>query len=309
MAIDKLTYGRVTWLNIVNATPQDVEVLLELMPYLHPLNLEDMVSLTERPKVDVDDDYLYIVMHFPYWDAKQALSRPKEVDFIIGRGVVVTAHDDCLKPLVNLFNMCKNNEEMRARIMGRGANHTFYTILDSLVDYIRPILRKVDLNIRNIEETIFEEDTRVTVQRISLLRRDIIALRRIIRQQVPIVEQLESGEYPIIHEDLEAYFGDIADHLYRERDIIDEDYEIINGLADTVNTLASHRINEAMRVLTVISVIILPLTLISSIYGMNIPLPFQPEYHGEAEPFLILSALMVVVGIAMLVYFKRRHWI
>lgn len=304
--IKKLSHGRVTWLNIVYPTPEDVETLRELYPYIHPLHLEDILSRMERPKIDYDEDYLFIVMHFPFWDANQSLTRAREVDFFVGRGYVVTIHDGSLKPLNILYERCEIDETQRQLLMGRGANHAFYAIIDRLVDYILPILRKVDKNIRQIEEDIFISDTRSAIQDISLVRRDIIALRRIIRQQVPIVEQLERIEHPIVHDDLEEYFGDIADHLYRERDIIDENYEIINSLADTADTLASHKINEVMRILTVLSVIMLPLTLLSSIYGMNFDvLPLSENPAG----FFIISIVMVIIAVLMLIYFRRRHWL
>jgi magnesium transporter len=309
MAIQRLTHGRITWLDIVHPTPIDVDELRELYPYIHPLNLEDVQSHMERPKIDEDEDYLFVVMHFPHWDAKKALSRSREVDIFVGRGYVVTIHDGILRPLTKLWEDCQNDENQREKMFGRGANHAFYQIIDTLVDYILPILRKVDGNIRRIEEDIFNADTRQVIRDIALLRRDVIALRRIIRQQVPIVEQLERVEHPIIHDDLEEYFGDIADHLYKARDIIDEDYEIISSFADTVDTLASHRINEVMRILTVISVIMLPLTLVTSFYGMNIPLPGQSNFSAKDDPFWILLALMIILAIGLLVYFRRRGWL
>ncbi|GAB5491309.1 MAG: magnesium/cobalt transporter CorA [Phototrophicaceae bacterium] len=309
MAIQTLTHGRVTWINIVHPTPADVDELRELYPYIHPLNLEDVQSHMERPKIDEDQDYLFVVMHFPHWDAQKALSRPREVDIFVGRGYVVTVHDGVLRPITNLWNACERDEEQRERTLGRGANHTFYQIVDRLVDYIFPILRKVDGNIRRIEEDVFTSDTRLTIRDISLVRRDVIALRRIIRQQVPIIERLEQVEHPIIHDELEEYFGDIADHLYKARDIIDEDFEVINSLADTADTLASHRINEVMRILTVISVIMLPLTLLTSFYGMNIPLPGQTNFLMQDEPFWILTLVMIMLVIGLLLYFRRRGWL
>lgn len=306
MAIQTLTHGRVTWVNIVHPTPADVDELRELYPYIHPLNLEDVQSHMERPKIDEDQDYLFVVMHFPQWDAQKALSRPREVDIFVGRGYVVTIHDGVLRPLVNLWNMTERDEEQRERLLGRGANHAFYQIVDRLVDYILPILRKVDGNIRRIEEDIFTGDTRSIIRDISFVRRDVISLRRIIRQQVPIIEHLERVEHPIIHEELEEYFGDIADHLYKARDIIDEDFEIINSLADTADTLASHRINEVMRILTVISVIMLPLTLLSGILGMNIWLPFEAN---DPTGFLIIMLGMILISVLMLIYFRRRGWL
>lgn len=309
MSIQTLTHGRITWLNIVHPTPADVDKLRDFYPYIHPLNLEDVQSHMERPKIDEDEDYLFVVMHFPYWDVAKALSRAREVDIFIGRGYVVTLHDGILRPLINLWEKCEKDVDYREKVLGRGANHAFYTIIDQLVDYIFPILRKVDGNIRRIEEEVFTADTPVAVREISLVRRDVIALRRIIRQQVPIVEQLERVEHPIIHDDLEEYFGDIADHLYKARDIIDENFEIISILADTADTLASHRINEVMRILTVISVIMLPLTLLTSFYGMNIPLPGTEGFLVRDEPFWILSLLMVGLVLGLLAYFRKRGWL
>ncbi len=305
MAIQKMQHGRITWLNIVHPTPADVDELRELYPYIHPLNLEDVQSHMERPKIDEDEDYLFVVMHFPLWDARQSLSRPKEVDFFIGRGYVVTIHDGVLKPLQKMWELAETDEDMRERLLGRGANHAFYSIVDQLVDYFFPILRKVDSNIRRLEEEIFTTDTPHFIREISLVRRDVIVLRRIIRHQVPIVEQLEKMKHPILHEQLEDYFGDIADHLYKARDIIDENYDMVSSLADTADTLASHRINEVMRILTVISVIMLPLTLISSVYGMNVPLPLQEHPNG----FWVVSLTMIAIGILMLIYFRRQNWL
>lgn len=260
----------------------------------------------ERPKIDENDDYLFIVLHFPYWDERQSLSRPSEVNLIIGRGYLVTIHDGVLRPLERLWERCVENESDRERYLSRGTNHLFYTIIDQLVDYLFPMLRKVDMAIRRIEESIFAGDSRTVIRDIALTRRDIIALRRIIIRQVPIIEQLERLDHPIMHQDLEEYFGDIADHIHHARDIVDEDYEIIVGLSETADKLTSYRINETMRILTVISVIMLPLTLLSSIYGMNFTfLPLGDHPNG----FFIISCVMVIIVLGMLIYFRRRNWL
>jgi magnesium transporter len=300
-----LSHDRTKWIDLISPTPQDVDAIGTTYPYIHPLNLEDLLSPIERPKLDLDEDYLFVVLHFPLWDAAQRLTRAREVDLILGRGYVITIHDGTLKPLITLFDHCQQDEAARAEVLGGAAGHAFYVIIDRLVDYILPILRKVDANIRELEESIFTTDSRKVIRDIAVNRRDIIALRRIIRQQVPIMEALETTEHPILHEDLEEYFGDIVDHIYKARDIIDENAEIITGLAETADTLASHRINEVMRILTVISVIMLPLTLISSVYGMNIDLPFEQNPNA----FIIVSGGMVMITLIMLVYFRRRNWL
>jgi magnesium transporter len=305
MTTYQLQYNRARWINIIHPTPDDINALRDEFPYLHPLTLEDMLSPMERPKLDQDDDYLFVVLHFPQWDPIQRLSRAREIDIVLGRGYVVTIHDGTLKPLVRMFQQCENDTEAQQRYLGRGANHTFYTLIDQLVDYIFPMLRKVDKNIHNIEESIFTQDARKVIREIALTRRDVIALRRIIRQQVPVLDALEHTDHPIIHEDFEEYFGDLVDHITKARDFVDEDFEIVGNLAETADMLANHRINEVMRILTVISVIMLPLTLISSIYGMNVQLPLQ----NDPQSFIFISFGMVLITITLLLYFRRRGWL
>lgn len=285
MAFQQISGTRTTWINLVRPTKADAETLRRLYPYFHPLNIEDILSPDERPKIDDQDEYLFVVMQFPTYDARTRLSRPYEINFFVGRGFVITAHDGVLSLMDDLFRDCRDEEDVRARMLGSSAGHTFYVIVDKLVDHVFPILRKVDGNIRAIEEILFSNDDRRLIRDITVVRRDIIALRRIIRQQVPILENLERVERAVIHEDLEDYFGDILDHLYRARDIVDEDSEIIASLASTADSLLNHKINSVIRILTVFSVIMLPLTFISSVYGMNVDLPFDdhptPSYWSS----------------------------
>lgn len=305
MTYQQLTGSRVTWINITNITPDDVEQIRRAFPYVHPLTLEDMLSPIERPKIDDDDDYIFVVAHFPLWDSVSRLTRASEVDFLVSRNYIITIHDGVLKPLTQLAAAIEVNETERQSLLGRSSSHAFYVMLDRLVDYIFPILRKVDANIRGIEEAIFSADEDALIRDIALVRRDIIAQRRIIRHLVPILDNLERKERPIIHEDLDEYFGDILDHLQRARDIIDEDAEIMGGLAETADTLISHRINGVIRILTVFSVIMLPLTFLTGVYGMNIELPLAE--HNAA--FLIVVGLMITVVVVMLTYFRYRKWL
>jgi magnesium transporter len=305
MSYETLTHGRLTWTHITNPAPGDIARLHEAYPHFHPLDLEDCLSRIERPKIDEYDDYLFIVMHFPYWDSQERISRPGEVDFFLGAGYLVTVYESELKQLYNLFEQCQADEEARIEYMDSGAGRLMHTAVDRMVDYLFPILYKVDANIRNIEENMFGENIQHTIQNISLVRRDIIALRRIIRPQIPIVATLEQIDRPFIREDLDVYFGDTLDHLQKARDIVDDDAEVINSLADTTDALASYRINEVMRILTVISVIMLPLTLIAGILGMNVPLPLPLR----PASFWGVMGLMACISFSMLLYFRYRRWL
>ena len=305
MPTHTFTHDSITWLDLVHPDSSDIAALHARFPFIHPLNLEDISSPVERPKLDEDADYLFLVMHFPLWDSRNQFSRAAEVDFFIGRDFVVTVHNGALKPLTQMAAACEAEAGAREKLLGRGAAHAFHTLVDALVDYIFPILAKVDGRVHGMEDALFESNGKRVIQEIALLRRDIISLRRIIRGQIPILRQLETFDHPILHEDMDEYFGDIADHLLKQRDIIDENYEVINSFAETADTLASYRINEVMRILTVISVIMLPLTLISSIYGMNIALPFA----ADPNAFIMAAGIMILIALVMLVYFRRRHWL
>jgi magnesium transporter len=305
MSTETLTYGRVTWTDIKRATDNDIRLLNANHPNFHPLDVEDLMSRIERPKIDEYDDYLFVVMHFPIWDPASRVSRAAEVDMFIGHGYLVTVHDGSLKPLNNLFLQCKEDEAARQKYMGKGSSKLLYTIIDQLVDYILPILYKVDANIRAVEDDLFKQDLRRVIEDITFIRRDVIALRRIIRPQISIVANLEKVDRPFIHEELDVYFGDILDHIQKASDLLTDHGEVINVLADSADTLASTRINEVMRILTVISVIMLPLSLVAGIYGMNVALPLNEHPHA----FWLIIAGMIIIMIAMLTVFRRRGWL
>jgi len=304
MGVELLTHGRVTWVNIEKPTPEDMAFLRQRYPF-HPLDLEDCLSRLERPKIDEYDDYLFIIMQFPVFDDARRVSRPSEVDMFIGAGYLVTVHDGNLWPIAKLFDGCQADEEIRQKHMGRGASRLLHDVVDRLVDYCFPILYRVDANIQEIEEDIFTEDVAGVVQEISWVRRDIIALQRIVKPQIAIVANLEHKDRPFIREELDVYFGDVLDHLYKAWDMLEDHRDVIEGLSDTANTLTTYRINEVMKILTIISVIMLPLTLLSGIYGMNIALPLA----NFPLSFLLILLLMAVIAGGMILYFKKRHWI
>lgn len=305
MAVERIQYKRVTWTNIVNTTWEDVEYLRQEYPHFHPLDLEDLMSTIERPKLDEYDDYLFLVMQFPIWDPARRISRPAEVDIFVGSGYLITAHDGKLKALDVFFQNCKDDASIREQYMSRGASKVFYGVIDQLVDYLFPMLYKIDANIRVLEEDIFVAKEHRIVQELAIMRRDIISLRRIVQPQIAILQSLEQVERSFIRDELDVYFGDILDHLHKATDLIMYHGEVVHGLSDTANTLANLYTNDIMRILTVISVIMMPLTLLSGIYGMNVILPLQetPVMFG------IIIGAMIVMAFGMLMIFYRRGWL
>ena len=306
--IQSVTQGKLTWFYIENPGPKEVEFLDQRFNF-HPLDLDDVLSRIQRPKVDEYEDYLFLVLHFPVFDKRNRITRSSEVDIFIGENYVVTVHCSAnLKPLAKFFHECEIHEESRETYLGRSSGFLLYHILDRLVTYCFPILNKITQNIDDIEDIIFEQTVPQTVHRISLLRRDLISFRRVIHPQIVVIETLENEEYPFLREEQEIYFGDIADHVRKIWDGLEDCKEVVDGLAETSNWLTSNRIQEIMRVLTIIMAIITPATLVTSFFGMNIPLPGGIE-PGSLLPFGILFGIIALVGFGMLVFLRHRRWI
>jgi len=306
--IQVIKQGKLTWFYIENPTSKEVEFLDQRF-HFHPLDLDDVLSRIQRPKIDEYEDYLFIVLHFPVFDKQNRITRSSEVDIFIGENYIVTVHCSAnLKPLAKFFHECELHEESRETYLGRSSGFLLYHILDRLVTYCFPILNKITQNIDDIEDIIFEKTVPQTVHRISLLRRDLISFRRVIHPQIAVIETLENEEYPFLKEEQEIYFGDIADHIRKIWDGLEDCKEVVDGLAETSNWLTSNRIQEIMRVLTIVMAVITPATLVTSFFGMNIPLPGGIE-PGNLLPFGILFGIVALVGLGMLIFLRHRRWI
>ncbi len=306
--IRSVTERKLTWFYIERPTSNEVAFLGERFRF-HPLDLDDVLSRIQRPKIDVYKDYLFIVLHFPVFDKENRITRPGETDIFIGENYVVTV--DCsgdLKPLARFFQECETDKRSRERYLGRSSGFLLYHILDRLVGSCFPILDRVTQNIDDIEDIILTQPVPGTVREISMIRRDLISFSRVIHPQIAVFETLEKGEYPFLKEEEEIYFGDIADHIRKIWGGLEDCKEVIDGLADTSNWLTSHRIQEIMRILTIIMGLLAPPTLIASIYGMNIPLPGGVN-SGSLLPLGILLALMAIVAGGIFVYMRRRRYL
>jgi magnesium transporter len=302
--IHSITERKLTWFYIEKPTSKEVEFLAQRF-HFHPLDLDDVLSRIQRPKIDEYEDYLFMVLHFPVFDKQNRITRPSEMDIFIGENYVVTVHcSGDLKPLAKFFQECETNKESRERYLGRSSGFLLYHILDRMVNSCFPILDKLTQNIDDIEDIILTKPVPKTVREISLIRRDLISFRRVIHPQIAVIETLEREEYPFFKEDQEIYFGDVADHIRKIWDGLEDCKEVIDGLADTSNWLTSHRIQEVMRILTIFMAIIMPVEVVASIEGSNL-LP-QSWLHN---PLLFVLSFVVQVGIvvAMILFLRRRR--
>jgi len=302
--LQSLTWGELTWINIENPTEQDIEYLAQHYPF-HPLDLDDCLSRIQRPKIDKYNDYLFLVFHFPVFYKEARVTKAGQLSVFIGPDYLITIHKGDLKPLVKLFKECEIDKESRQENFGEGSGYLLYRIVDRLVDYCIPISNKMLENIEDVEDGIFASMRHSQIKEISVIRRDIIAFRRIIWPMRAVIGSLEPNIRRFTNMDLSVYFGDTVDHLDRIWDALDEYKELIEGLNDTHDSLMTNRTNKVIQLLTIISTILLPTTLIASIWGMNVNLPFQDSGH----PFLYIILIMASIIGGMLFFFRRKKWI
>src|ERR687897_1855417 len=243
----------------------------------HGLDLEDVLSRNERPKIDEYPDYLFIVLHFPVFDPTVRRLNAGELDMFVGPDFLITIPNQPLQPVEYLFERCRSKEELREQIFARGSGYLLYRIVDDSFDYCFPMLRKIGNKLDALEEEIFSGRSEEVVRDIFNVKQEIINFRKISRPQRPVLRDLERTKHRYLvareGEDLEIYFDDIVDAHERIWDMLENYKEVVEGLEETNESVISHRVNDILRVLTVISVLLLPLTLIASIMGMNVRVP------------------------------------
>jgi magnesium transporter len=295
------------WVNIERPSQLEMGWLEEHFDF-HPLDLEDVLSRNQRPKIDEYDDYLFIVLHFPVFDRSVGRLNAGELDFFVGRDYLVTIPNQPLQPVEYLFERCRAKEELREQHFSKGSGYLLYRIVDDSFDYCFPMLRKIGNKLDAVEDEIFEGRSEEVVRDISNVKQEIINFRKVVRPQRTVLRDLENAKQPFLAStegELEVYFDDIVDSHERIWDMLENYKEVVEALEDTNESVISHRVNDILRFLTAISVIVLPLTLIASIWGMNVGVP------GEGDPgdFFVVVGAMLALLVGMVAFFRGRGWL
>jgi magnesium transporter len=297
------------WVNIERPRPVDRSWLEEHFEF-HPLDYEDVLSRNQRPKIDEYDDYLFIVLYFPVFDKTVGRLNAAELDIFIGPDYIITLPNTPIPPVEYLFERCRSSEEVRDALLSKGSGYLLYKIVDDAFDYCFPMLRKMGNKLERIEEDIFEGRSEEVVRDISNSKQEIVGFRKIIRPERAVLRDLERTKQRYLAEDLEVYFDDIVDASERIWDMLENYKEVVEALEGTNEAVLSHRVNEVLRVLTAFSVVILPLTLFASIWGMNVGLPGggDPPTSSTTTFWIIIGAMAVLLA-GMLAFFRRRGWL
>src|SRR4051794_1004789 len=302
--IEEVTWGDLRWINIERPGPAERAWLEEHFEF-HPLDYEDVLSRNQRPKIDEYPDYLFIVLYFPVFDKTVGRLNAAELDISTGPDYIIPLPNTQIPPVEYLFERCRTHDEMRASLFSKGAGYLLYKIVDDSFDYCFPMLRKIGNKLERLEEDIFEGRSEEVVRDISNAKQEIINFRKVIRPQRAVLRDLERTKQRYLAEDLEVYFDDIVDASERIWDMLENYKEVVEALEDTNESVLSHRVNEVLRVLTAASVVILPLTLIASLWGMNVGVPGEQDVTA----FWIIMGSMVALLTGMIAYFRRRGWL
>jgi magnesium transporter len=308
----ELQAGGVTWVHLLSPTAGEAQLLASRFGW-HPLDIEDVLSRRQRPKVDVytDDDtgnggYLFTVLHFPVYDAAVGRLNAGELDAFIGPDYLVTLPATELRPVSLLFRRAEESEELRYQLLSRGSGRLFYEVLDDLYDYCFPILDKIGFKLEQVDESIGEgEGAKELVRDIHRVKQEIISYRKIIKPQRPTLRQLDRTIERFLSEELQDYFDDLVDASERIWDLLDNYKEVVEALEDTNESLISHQQNDILYVLTIFSVVMLPLTFLTGFFGMNVHFPGFDTW----DAFWGSLGLMAVTIVGMLAFFRWKRWL
>ncbi len=302
--VSEQSANNLTWLHLDRPTSEEAALLADRFGF-HELDIEDVLSKRQRPKIDEYPEYLFVVLHFPFYDKEVQRLNAAELDVFIGPEFLITLPNVELHPATYLFQRCQEDEELRAELFAKGSGYLLYHVLDDLFDYCFPILDKIAHKLDAIEDEVFEGGSDEVVRDISNAKQEIIAYRKIIKPERATLRALERYTQRFFPKDLEIYFDDIVDAAERIDDLLDNYKEVVEGLESTNESVISHRQQYRLQILTAFTVLFLPLTLIASVFGMNVGFPGE----GTGEAFWVILAVLVATLVGMLGFFRLKRWL
>lgn len=304
MKIKEIKSNKHIWIDIEKPSRNK---LLELKKEynFHSLDIEDVLTYTQRPKIEKYKEYYFLILRFPVYNKKSKEFSISEVDLFVGKKYFISIHRGDVEPIVKFIKACATNPEIKKENC-QSSGVILYNILKNLFLYCFPIIDHINDDIDIIEKNIFKNMEKEMVEDILRVKRNIITLRRIIGPHRKLMDILEQNGTNLLRPKMDIYFSDVTDYVERIWDILDNQRETIISLENTNETLISHRSSEIVKTLTIFSAILLPLTLIASIYGMNTK---DTPFIDHPNSFWIIMSGMVITVLAFLIYFMRKKWL
>jgi magnesium transporter len=297
-----LTSGRRLWVDVQGMGDETLLRGLGEVFTIHPLALEDVVNVPQRPKAESYDQQLLVITQMPRLNDDKQLS-VHQVSVVIGRDYLLTfqeGHEDALEPV-------RKRLEAENSLMRRSSSdYLGYAVLDAIVDAYYPVVDGMGERIEDLEERVLVDASSETLQELNSIKGQLLALSRAITPQRDAVNRLIRDENELVSQTVRTYLRDIHDHVVQTTEALDHARELVNGLINTYLSVLSHRMNEVMKTLTIVASIFVPLTFIAGIYGMNFK--NMPELQ-EPWAYPALLFLMAFTAGGMVLYFWRKGWI
>ena len=298
---------KLIWTNINNAGKNEIEYLRKKYKFdLKKLQASSGKSIAQRPIIERGENYLFLILHFPILSDGNVLA--EEVDFFIGHGYLVTLHNGRLSAIHDFFNSCKKDENSTLAYKLESSAILLYEILERLMLSCYYLLDQNSIAIGEAEKEIFAQNQKGAVAQILFLKRNIINLRKILQNHKNILKILTEMKSSLVAEkEIKKYYHNLVEHSKRIWEFLESQKEMVEALHATNESLLNYRISDIMKTLTIFSVIILPLTLLSGVFGMNTThgMPFMNMDNG----FWMIIAIMLSVGLGMLLFFERKKWL
>ncbi len=290
------------WVDLDSPTPEEARILSDVF-HFHELAIEDAMSEAHHPKVESYGDYLYLILHGIDFAAAEHCFTTTDVDFFLGAQYLVTVHPGVSRTLGKINEVCDRD----SRILGEGPGVLMYRIVDTMIDNYRPEVEKLEAQLDQLEDEVFEHPDQRLARRILNFKKDVSSLRQVVLPQRDAVGRLARREFPLITEQLAYRFRDVHDHLVRLSDEAMFFQDRITSILDAHLSAVSNQLNTVMKVLTIFATLFMPLTVFTGMWGMNIPIPHYPG--GDAAQFWWVVAIMAAMSAAMLWFFRRKRWI
>jgi magnesium transporter len=291
------------WLDFVAEQPDVCEPILRETFGFHPLAIEDALHQTHVPKVDDWTEYLYMVLHAVVFDDSKLDSL--ELDVFLGPNYIVTYSEQPISAVDRVWEVCQRDE----RYLARGADHLLYQLVDEIVAESMSAVDDMDEAIGRIEDEIFERPTSETLGQIFTLKRAALRMRRTLVPQREVLNKLARDEYPVIDARDRAYFRDVYDHLVRLYDINESLRDLVTGALDIYLSVVNNRMNEAMKMLAIVTTLFMPISFLAGFFGMNFFRPVAPLDGWTSTLALVLAlVVMLLVPLGMYLWIRRRGW-
>jgi len=290
------------WVDLDSPTPEEARILSDVF-HFHELAIEDAMSEAHHPKVESYGEYLYLILHGIDFAAAEHCFTTTDVDFFLGAQFLVTVHPGVSRTLGKINDVCDRD----SRILGEGPGVLLYRIIDTMIDNYRPEVEKLEAQLDELEDEVFEHPDQRLARRILNFKKDVSSLRQVVLPQRDAVGRLARREFPLITEPLAYRFRDVHDHLVRLSDEAMFFQDRITSILDAHLSAVSNQLNSVMKVLTIFATLFMPLTVFTGMWGMNIPLPHYPGSDGGQ--FWWVVGIMAVISSGMLWFFRRKGWI